>query len=260
MTWQAMCLSTEPKYYHSASESKRFGFDIFRVEVPNNADHDKSWRFVSDAVYESKADVIVLRYPAGFSHWFADLLRTDRDIIHADTFVFWSANTNTIDTSGYQIDPYRADWESTVDDEIRDLARNAFTKFSNHYAANPLFDHSLTAEGYVEWTENVAEQGHLLVLRDKNNAAISYRISTLVDGVWEGIVGGTLPSARRGGAFVKALQESVTKAIEMGAETIVVSSQVQNFGTLRTYAKHFPLLPHAAFNTVHLVKKGLLPK
>ena len=258
MTWQAMCVATEPRYFHSDTESKRFGLSISRLEIPNDSDHDLSWKFTSDLIKASNDDVIIMRYPSRFSDWFAKLIYTDRDVIHADTLIFWSANTDTIDTSEYHIEPYEADWESTVDDEILELTRSAFTRFSNHYAANPLFDHSLAAEGYVEWTERVAENGHLLVLRDENRAAISYRISTLVDGVWEGIVAGTLPSARRGGAFVKALQESAKKAKELGAESIVVSSQVQNIGTSRTYAKYLPLLPYAAFNTIHIVRKGLL--
>lgn len=259
MSWQSYCVSTKPNYFESTKESNRFGIGVARLDIPAKAPSESSWEYAVDQINSSDAEVVVMRYPSVHSSWFSKLRSTGRDLIFADSMTYWYAPISEIKTDSFDVSPFHAEWGSTVDDELRSLIRETFTGFSNHYAANPLFDQSKAAEGYIEWTESVATEGLLVVLRDEGGSVVGYRATSFVGGVWDGIVGGTSPSARGSGAFKKALQSSVLQAIAKGAEAVSVSTQAQNIATQRTYAKYFSLLPHAAFTTVHLVKRGLLP-
>ena len=88
MSWYDALEAGELTVRPSVDAAKRFGMSIDRMSVSASAGTPLAE--VLAAVEKSTADVIVLRYPARETTWFAALASGPRQALLADTVVCWS--------------------------------------------------------------------------------------------------------------------------------------------------------------------------
>ena len=145
MSWYDALEAGELTVRPSVDAAKRFGVSIDRMSVSASAGTPLAE--VLSAVERSTADVIVLRYPARETTWFAALTGGPRHPLLADTVVFWSLPTG----KGRRPAPlagFSAQVEPAADDVlVDDVVADVFGDSGNHYCANPQFDRTLALAG-----------------------------------------------------------------------------------------------------------------
>ncbi|WP_205315359.1 hypothetical protein, partial [Nonomuraea lactucae] len=87
MAWHDVIEAPSVCAQASPLESARFGRSVDRLTV--SAGSGASFGAVAQAVRESEADVVVLRYPAEHIGWFARLTALGRTPVFADSLVYW---------------------------------------------------------------------------------------------------------------------------------------------------------------------------
>src|SRR3954454_21131256 len=145
MSWYEALEAGELTVRPSVDAAKRFGVSIDRMSVSASAGTPLAE--VLGAVERSTADVIVLRYPARETSWFAALAAGPRQALLADTVVYWSLPTG----KGRRPAPlagFSTRLEPTADDDlVDDLVADVFGGSGNHYCSNPVFDRTLALAG-----------------------------------------------------------------------------------------------------------------
>src|SRR3954470_2905761 len=138
MSWYDALEAGELTLRSSVDAAKRFGVSIDRMSV--SAAAGTPLAEVRAAVERSTADVIVLRYPARETTWFAALASGPRQALLADTVVCWALPVG----KGRRPAPLAGSTtqsESEGDDDlVADVVADVFGDSGNHYCSNPVFD------------------------------------------------------------------------------------------------------------------------
>ncbi len=256
MSWSDTVLADQFAGWHSAVESDRFNVGVSRAVVPTGIGPGRGYDETLAFVDSCDDDVIVLRYPADRSRWFADLRSTGRDILFADSLIYWQMRVRP---EVIPVDP-RLEIKHNADlplEVVGDFIEDMFRGYPNHYAANPLFDQQASLDGYREWaTKLVASQGAITLGVDEMPLA-GLAITETADSHTEVVLAGVEPKVRGMGLYAALFAECEVVAREAGATDLVTSTQAPNTHGARAWAR-FGLAPVAAFTTIHLVKPGLL--
>ncbi|KQY60520.1 hypothetical protein ASD11_13845 [Aeromicrobium sp. Root495] len=250
MSWAALHRGDHVQVADSPVESARFGVSIARVLVPEEAEADAAFATVRETLSEHSADVIVLRYPARHVRWFADLLSTGRELIHADTLDFWDRALDEVRDPDYA--PYVLD-ESPSPEDVGAISAPMFDEYPNHYAANPRLDVSRLGAGFAEWATTLAGAGPTGVLRAEDGDPAGYYTVALHGEVAEWVLGGVTAGHRGRGVYPRLMVGAERAAAQAGASRLIVSTQVQNLPVRRFYAR-LGMTPLSAFLTVHAVR------
>jgi RimJ/RimL family protein N-acetyltransferase len=248
----------------SASESARFGRDIARLVVTASTPVDLTGLDV--ALDDCPADVVVTRWPST-ALWVASLLcRPDRDVIAAGAIVYWgvavgsgrrppvdAALRTEVVAAG---DPGAGELVPLVDDLVAD----SFAGYGNHYVADPLLDTSAAEAGYQEWARrSLTDSGHAVVVLRSGGAPVGMATcSASSDGEHVEILLAGMASAAQGrGLYGHLLAAVEDMAAGLGAQRLVISTQTHNTKVQRAWAR-YGMEPFAAYETAHLVRRGLL--
>lgn len=255
MGWQEVIEAPEApervRAVASPLESARFGRTVARITV--SAESTTPLRDVRAAVAESAADVVVLRYPAAYVGWFAELTTLGRTAVLADSLVYWRLRAGegraprpTADlTVGGGADPA----------EVRALVRDVFAAYGNHYLADPLFDPAAALAGYEEWALGSTAAGECLTLR---GPAGPLALATLAEDParTEILLAGVVAAARGRGVYAHLLRAVEERTVSRGAAEVVISTQGHNTGVQRAWARYGFEPVHTAL-TVHLIRSPL---
>ncbi|MFF3442970.1 GNAT family N-acetyltransferase [Streptosporangium sp. NPDC002721] len=293
MAWQDVTGGGAPRIAESPLDSARFGRPVERLTVP--AESRSPFPAVREAVLGSKADVIVLRYPAEHVGWFAELTSLGRTAVFADSLTYWRLRAGR----GRAPEP-PGDLQPTqrvTPEAVRETVSDIFAAYRNHYLANPLFDGAEALAGYREWALRSASEGGCVALREWSPAArpggpAAFRSTTPSerpsraappeggrhpagngDGDGDGILAlatladdtdrteillaGVVSRARGRGLYAHLLAAVEGRALALGAREVVISTQGHNTGAQRAWAR-YGFEPALAFLTVHLVRPRLL--
>ncbi|MGI5287069.1 GNAT family N-acetyltransferase [Nonomuraea polychroma] len=238
----------------SPLESARFGRSIERLTVPDGA--DVSLSAVRDAVRESAADILILRYPADRVDWFAGLLAIPgRDAIFADCLTYWRLGAG----AGRQLKPTTLRTSGIVGtDLVRSLVADIFRAYGNHYLANPLLDFAGALAGYQEWALQSVREERCLTLRDEETDEI-LGLATLneTDFRTEILLAGVVSRAQGRGLYAHLLKGVEDRTLARGAAEIEISTQAHNVRVQRAWAR-YGFEPIRALITVHLVRTSLV--
>ncbi|GIH89508.1 GNAT family N-acetyltransferase [Planobispora siamensis] len=240
----------------SPLESARFGRPVERLTVP--AGERPGFSRVREALLESAADVVVLRYPAEYVDWFAMLSLPGRIPLFAGSLTYWNL------AAGRGRGPQAEEglWTAELDDPaaVSALVAEIFAEYGNHYAANPLFDDSRALAGYQEWAGASAAGGRCLALwgRGPGGEPEVLGLATVDDGPGtEILLAGVVPAARGRGRYAHLLRAVEERALGRGSAEVVISTQEHNTRVQRAWAR-YGFRPSHAVLTVHLVRSGLL--
>jgi GNAT superfamily N-acetyltransferase len=231
----------------SVDAAKRFGISIDRISVSASAGTPLAE--VLTAVERSSADVIVLRYPARETTWFAALASGPRQALLADTVVYWSLPVG----KGRRPAPlagFTAQMEPTADDDlVDDLVADVFGDSGNHYCSNPVFDRSLALAGRQEWARRRIADAGAVVLRGPDRRMLALAAVDQQRSWTEIQLSGVVPAEQgrgRYGHLLAAVEDACT------TRRLVVSTQAHLTGIQRVWAR-YGFEPVHNLLTLHLV-------
>lgn len=256
MSWADTVLADRFSGAHSPVESDRFGLGISRAVVPMGIGPGQGYDEANAFIESSDDDVVVLRYPADRSRWFADLRSTGRDIIFADSLIYWQMKVRP---EVLPVDP-RLTIKHGTDlplDVVGDFIEAMFRGYPNHYAANPLLDPQASLDGYREWAAKLVSNQGVITLAVDEMPLAGLAITETVDSHTEVVLAGVEPELRGMGLYAALFAECEVVAREAGSTDMVTSTQAPNTHGARAWTR-FGLAPVAAFTTIHLVRAGLL--
>lgn len=208
-------------------ESARFGLNVYRARVERI---DSA--LLGAAVIDGRCDVAIVRVPSGRGTRMYDLCQWGWPVIQADTLVTyaWAAvspapalRAGTVATLG------RAGSADVAD--LRALVQAAFEGYSNHYAANPLFDAAGILAGYQEWAESQigSEDSDLWLARQDGRAVGFLACRHDIDANASDIVlNGVAPDCGGQGIYTDLVRMAQAEVYQRGIGTLRVATQVGN--------------------------------
>lgn len=253
MSWQEV-MDGAVRAGSSPLESARFGREVDRLTVPVAA--GDCLPAVRDAVLGSRADVVVLRYPAEHVGWFAELAALGRTAVFADCLLYWRLRAGEGRAPAPSPDLTTA---GPGDPAVtRDLVGDIFAAYGNHYRANPLFGAAEALAGYQEWALTAAAAGGCLTLRERGTSAV-WDMATLEETGprTEILLAGVVPGARGRGVYAHLLRAVEEGALARGAAEVVIFTQAHNTRVRRAWAR-YGFTPAQALLTVHLIRPSHL--
>ena len=238
----------------SPFDTERFGFPVSRVTVPAGA-RGVSVADVLAAVERDPAQVVVLRYPARHTTWFASLMAGGHDVLLADTLVYWRLPVG----SGRAPERLGNVTATTAvsPDLVDALVADIFAGYGNHYTANPRFDDALVLAGYQEWARRSVKEQGAVVLTDGDEQIGVATIET-VSRSTEILLAGVVSRQQGRGWYAHLLAGVERHAAGLGADQVVISTQGHNTGVQRAWAR-YGFEPVDTMMTVHLMPPSRRP-
>jgi ribosomal protein S18 acetylase RimI-like enzyme len=259
MSWASLT-GDEVALVDSPAETARFGVTMARLTVGTAADAATRAAALDRALAGAGADVAVAA--------------SGRDVLPAGALVYWEL----VPSRRREVPP-PADGLTVVGPEDprapADLARAvtavveaSFTGYANHYTVDPLLDDAAALAGYVEWARHATTAGPgdqgvgtLTLL----HAGEAVGVATTAVGPEAGgghhvevLLAGVAAAWQGRGWYPVLLDAVAARAFAGGAVRLVISTQVHNTRVQRAWAR-LGLEPYAAVETVHAVRRGLLP-
>jgi hypothetical protein len=247
MSWYDALEAGELTVRPSVDAAKRFGVSIDRMSVSASAGTPLAE--VLAAVEKSTADVIVLRYPARETTWFAALAGGPRRALLADEVVCWSLPVG----KGRRPAPlagFTTQHEFDIDDDlIDDLVADVFGDSGNHYCSNPMFDRSLALAGRQEWARRRIGSGGAVVLRGPDRRILALAALDEQRSWTEIQLAGVVPAEQGRGRYAHLLASAEDACT---SRRLVVTTQSHQIGIQRIWAR-YGFEPVHNLRTVHLV-------
>jgi ribosomal protein S18 acetylase RimI-like enzyme len=172
-----------------------------------------------------------------------------------DTLVYYTRGLE--DLPGANMLPRDAEIRHAVAsdaDAVADVARAAFRGYSGHYQADPRLDDMAADAAYVEWAKtSIARQTRAqpaLVVLQKSRAVgfLTMRRNSAAE--VEIILNAVHPVVQRSGLYSALIKRALGEGRAMGAERMIVSTQVTNAAVQRVWARRGFVFDRA-FYTFH---------
>lgn len=233
---------------YSDSESKRFGFRVFRGTWPVIEPGE-----LLEAVLAAQADMVFLRVsterfePAG-------LAQTGLPHLVADTLVYYHC-----DLSHYEPQLLRnSDLEFLVAGAehaavLSGLVDSCFADYTNHYAANPLLRREDWLTGYKEWALGYArpDDDRCCFLAKRADEIVAFATCSFDETSCEGVLYGVAPGAAGGGLYGDLIRFTQRYFKERGRTLMKVSTQIQNVAVQKVWTREGFRLAES-FATLHV--------
>ncbi len=239
----------EPSLRDSPLESDRFGLGLARLVVPDGWDgpDDEVARLVAG----SDADVIVARWPASRVRLAAALAGTNRQVLPAETLVYWAQPVPAQPPTAAE--DVLAGLDRALAAEVEEAVRASFAGYLNHYAANPLLGSVTVADAYADWAGRaVRERPEHQVALTSEGRVVGIATCLVAGDDLEIELAGMVPEAQGRGLYRHLLAGALAVAARASCSRLVISTQAHNVGVQRVWARA-GLEPIAAYSTVHAV-------
>jgi len=259
MSWDQL-LEPGVAVRESPVETERFGCSIERVTIgPGPVDGDDMVALIED----STTDVLIVRYDAARLELAGLFARSRRAVVAAGALTYWEKPVSVAEPpepSHIKVLSAEAMNLETVSTLVRNMVRESFRDYGNHYTANPLLDRSAALAGYEDWAVRSlsGDPGNVLVMMDLDEP-IGFATLEPVShaGDLEIPLAGLFPAAQGKGLYDVLLDGCDTVAVARGAQRVVVSTQAHNVRVQRAWVRQ-GRRPFAAIETVHLIDRDLL--
>lgn len=232
-------------------ESRRFGVRVARVGIGDEG------RVVADeirqALADARCDVAIIRSDSDDAATAAELASVAGfRAIHADTLIYWQGVT-----AGISIDEDAQRFGDADAAAAGALVEEIFADYRNHYTANPLFDASLVAPGYAEWTEHLVRTGGSALTIRADGADVGVSVIDWSPPTPDIKLAGVVAAARGGAHYRPLLLWSAREAARRGFESIMISTQATNVRVMRVWAG-LGWKPTRTIETFHLIAEHRL--
>lgn len=234
----------------STVETNRFGHAIGRAaisEVPS-----------ADEVRVACAgfDVVVVRASATLDQLPAALARVEGwTAFTADHLLHWRWDPERFDATATGLGSVT---ETASAGDLDPLVRGVFDGYGNHYASNPILDAACVVDGYVEWVENLVQNGSAtcFISSDGEDATGFAVVDWSVD-LPDIRLAGVMPDQQGRGWYASLLSECMRAALDRERGGLEISTQSRNVQVMRSWAR-LGLIPFDSLATIHLVRDQLL--
>lgn len=255
MSWHDSIVASEITCSSALDETRRFGVSVSRLIVPQRA-APTSLSEVLELLDTDTSDVVLLRYPADRVDWFAQLLGRGRDVLLADTLVYWRLALPS-SRSLLSVDGVRVEQVSSIpEDALNGLIKQIFMGYRNHYSANPLFDRRKALEGYQQWARRSVAQSDPVVL-SVDGQPVGLATTKQEENGIEILLAGVAAEHQSRGLYAHLLAGVEDLAERRNAAQLVISTQGHNLNVQRAWAR-YGFEPVAAMVTLHLIREGML--
>lgn len=225
----------------SELDSRRFGIEVFRARVDDVDD--------ADAAIDSAADLVVARV-ATSSIALVQRLEAGGFFL-TDTLVYFRGATSGFEEPGAVDGLVIRDVVPAERAALEQVTRGAFTDFFGHYHTDPNLDAAAATEGYVEWSCAALTWTNGWVSGAFDGATLAgFATVRVEDDAGEIVLNGVAPEYQRRGVYAALVQTIGARLREAGVQRIFSSTQVQNLGPQKTWARA-GLLPAESFHTFH---------
>ena len=236
----------------STLESRRFNLNIGRLIVP--FDDQTSDAELGQLCHHSGFDLLIVRASAS-RNLLANALSNiaSHRTIHADTLLYFQKSLSS--TSPLPQAQSMGLLQASEHAAFQQLVRDVFTSYANHYSANPMLDHTLCLEGYVEWASSLLnnDSGHVFVSRTSSGQLASF---IAIHGEGKSVeiaLNGTAPSSQGSGIYADLLAFACAELGAMGFTEINTSTHSSNDKVIRTWIRNgFNYV--TAINTFHVIR------
>lgn len=223
-------LQTRPmpgRVVKSPLESRRFGLTIGRLTLGQGDAVNPD--AVKELILASGLDLTILRYPSEHVRVAAGLLDARLMGWHADTLLYFErvwdpAPEPPATTSDVRLVPLRAEHAGLLATTIRDV----FSRYGNHYAANPYLDQDAALDGYVEWAVGAlgsSTNSALMLQSVPDGTPLAVCTVDLESDIAEIELAGVV-SAARGQGIYRRLLDHVEHWLQAGGKSgVVISTQ-----------------------------------
>ncbi len=274
MSWDSALGGLSPLRL-SEAESQRFGTSVSRLSLGTGwSQHFSTINEVADSVRTQfercDSDVVIMRYPSEVAEFPSLSVPPGWRMLPAGSLMYWGAALESYveahlpnDMSSERLLDSASERSSGYGQRALEIITDSFNGYTNHYSANPLFDHKLVTAGYLEWAAKTisSPSGYACVL-SQNDRIIG--VATVVaseddKGVDEIELAGLSGTAQGQGRYRYLLDAVVRSARDKGKRKIVISTQSHNIRVQRAWARA-GLLPYLSVETVHCVRLGVETK
>lgn len=246
----------------SREDSDRFGIRIFRGTINNHVENPSC---LVDEIIESKADLVIVRVPAGDVTLPFALANHGVIPIHADTLVYYERDAKLPAAQLPTNSLYDFHLASEADrSSLSTLATSAFGSYRSHYHANPELNPATIAAGYGEWAASciagsLSERQRLLgnhretwVVRSKCKI-IAFATCMVNDQEKsaEILLNAVDPHYSGQGVYSSLLRQMVDVYHQRDMACVRISTQVWNYTVQRAWVRQGFLLTRA-YDTYHL--------
>ena len=237
----------------SEADSSRFGLRIVRGRIDDPA------ACRSDALYGEiqslRADIAVIRLPAGTIAPLYALVDQGLALLHADTLVYHTRNLSEPFLSQRDEQFLRVDLANAEDSEvIASIARYAFSSYRSHYHANPLLDPTKITEGYAQWATSFLNQTthdrETWVVR-RRNQIIAFATCQLAGDNSEIILNAVDPAYAGQGVYSYMLGKMMHGYRARHFHFMHTSTQIWNYTVQRAWARAGFIISRA-YDTYHV--------
>lgn len=204
-----------------------------------------------------RADVAIIRLPAGRLEPILDLMASGYAPIHADTLVYHSRKLDE------PVADKPADGVSSVEmagdadrARIREIAVRSFSSYRSHYHANPLFDRDKISEGYAEWSVSFLDaqspdrETWIAQMAGEVAGFATCALHT-VDNSAEVILNAVAPEYAGRGVYGYLLNQILANYRKRGFAVVHISTQVWNYIVQKAWARAGFVISHA-YDTYHV--------
>ena len=235
----------------SSLESNRFSLNIGRLIVP--FDDQTSDTELEQLCRNSSFDLLIVRASAS-RNLLANALSNiaSHRTIHADTLLYFQKSLTSTSPSPQPISMGLLQLSEHT--AYQQLVRDVFPNYANHYSANPMLNHSLCLEGYIEWATSLLnnDTSRVFVSRTSTGQLTSF-IAIQGENTAEIVLNGTAPDSQGSGIYSDLLMFACAELGAMGFTEIYTSTQSSNDKVIRTWIRNgFNYM--TAINTFHVIR------
>jgi GNAT superfamily N-acetyltransferase len=167
----------------SMADSDRFGLRIIRGRVEETL---PAPGILQTQIIDLKADIAIIRFPAGITAPLYDLVDRGFTPIHADTLVYYARDLELPIAASNFVSPPEIELANQGDrNQVANLARRAFSSYRSHYHANRLLDPSLVVEGSASGRETwvARRNGPIIAFATCNTCPIDKSVEIVLNAV-----------------------------------------------------------------------------
>jgi len=235
---------------YSEIESERFGFRIYRGQA---AELDAA--AISREIVEQEVDIAMIRMPSSRQYQVASLVDTGFPFIVADALACYRVDLTqhrpqSLRNRDLSVVPCQGEHLPT----LKQLVREAFQGYRNHYSSNPLLRQADVLDAFPDWASRYVgseAQGRTCWMATRGGPPVGFGACSSDRATAIGVLFGVAPSAQGQGIFSDLIRFCQQHFREQGCREMLYSTQIQNV-TAQTALVREGFRLHGAHSTVHV--------
>ena len=239
---------------YATSESNRFKLNVYRDIIDQgDIEVDK----IHNEIIDNSIDLLILRVNSNLKHLHHQLNKLPYQVLHCDNLVYYKCDLFKNDISDIANQLKFVSFTSEHKPILKTIVPEIFKDYQNHYFSNPLLDKKNIIDGYIEWviSNSLTERFNdkLWIVYNSTNQVVGFAKCNYneYESICEGVLFGVLPTFSNMGIYTDLIRYSKKFFREKGIQTMIVSTQLNNYSVQRVWTKENFLISHS-YDTYHI--------